>query len=70
MSWWGSRFDDVRRANKEGETRMTHVFEVQVGSQGRIVIPSYVRLAADIKLGDWIVVQVGGRVKEKEKAKA
>jgi AbrB family looped-hinge helix DNA binding protein len=40
---------------------MAHVFEIQVKSQGRIVIPSYVRMAANIKPGDWIIVQVEGR---------
>lgn len=42
---------------------MGHVFEIQVKSQGRIVIPNYVRMAANIKPGDWIIVQVEGRKK-------
>jgi len=37
---------------------MTHVFEVQVKSQGRIVIPRFVRRAANIKRGDWVVIQL------------
>ena len=37
---------------------MTYVFEVQVKSQGRIVIPSFVRRAAGIKPGDWVVIQL------------
>lgn len=37
---------------------MAHTFEIKVKGQGRIVIPSYVRMAADIKPGDWVEVQV------------
>jgi AbrB family looped-hinge helix DNA binding protein len=43
---------------------MSHVFEIKVKSQGRIVIPSYVRLAANIKPGDWVVVQLDKIIKK------
>ena len=45
---------------------MTHVFEIQVKSQGRIVIPSFVRSAANIKPGDWVVIQLDKIEKKKE----
>ena len=45
---------------------MTQVFEIQVKSQGRIVIPSFVRLAADIRPGDWVLVQLDKIEKKKE----
>jgi len=37
---------------------MTQVFEIKVKSQGRIVIPGFVRMAANIKPGDWVVIQL------------
>jgi len=46
---------------------MAHVFEVQVKSQGRIVIPNYVRLAMGIRPGDWVVIQISKREEKKEK---
>lgn len=46
---------------------MSQVFEIKVKSQGRIVIPSYVRIAANIRPGDWVVVQID-KIKKKESA--
>ena len=45
---------------------MAHIFEIQVKSQGRIVIPMFVRVAAGIRPGDWVVVQVDKIEKKKE----
>jgi len=45
---------------------MAHVFEVKVKSQGRIVIPNFVRMAANIKPGDWVVIQLDKIEKKKE----
>jgi len=37
---------------------LSHVFEIQIKTQGRVVIPKYVREAAQVKDGDWIVIQL------------
>jgi hypothetical protein len=45
---------------------MGHVFEIQVKSRGRIQIPNYVRLAMNLKPGDWVRLKLEKIEKKKE----